>query len=152
MILSLSWFPMSEHLLQKRESESEMNWYLSCFVVWVSVYGYLQHSMGLDAACRDTVLPLGWLMWTRNTIRTRVFLRPMSVSPFLSSMSEFRSFRIPAQSILQSGRNGEEIIKCFLNKSLYSCGKNKNGTWTNHSNHWTFKCKKWALKFLLIPN
>lgn len=60
-----------------------------------------QHSMGLDAACKDTVLPVGWLMWTRKTIRTRVFLRPMSVSPFLSSMSELRSFKIPAQSILR---------------------------------------------------
>lgn len=107
--------------------------------------------MGLDAACRDTVLPLGWLMWTRNTIRTRVFLRPMSVSPFLSSMSEFRSFRIPAQSILQSGRNREETITCFLNKSLYSRGKNKNGTWTNHSNHWTFKCIKSSTEIFIDP-
>lgn len=56
--------------------------------------------MGLDEACKDTVLPVAWLMWTLKTIRTRVFLRPMSVSPFLSSMSELRSFKIPAQSIL----------------------------------------------------
>lgn len=61
---------------------------------------YSQHSMGLEEACKDTVLPVAWLMWTRKTIRTRVFLRPMSVSPFLSSMSELRSFKIPAQSIL----------------------------------------------------
>lgn len=59
-----------------------------------------QHSMGLDATCSDTVLPVGWLMWILKTILTRVFLRPMSVSPFLSSMSELRSFKIPAQSIL----------------------------------------------------
>lgn len=57
--------------------------------------------MGFEAACRDTVLPLGWLMCTRNTSLTRVFLRPMSVSPLRSSMSELRSFRIPAQSILE---------------------------------------------------
>lgn len=57
--------------------------------------------MGLDATCKDTVLPVAWLMWTRKTILTRVFLRPMSVSPFLSSMSELRSLRIPAQSILR---------------------------------------------------
>lgn len=30
-----------------------------------------------------------------------MFFRPTSVSPFLSSMSEFLSFRIPAQSMLQ---------------------------------------------------
>lgn len=60
----------------------------------------LQHSIGFEVVCRDTVLPLGWLMCTRNTNLTRVFLRPMSVSPLRSSMSELRSFRIPAQSIL----------------------------------------------------
>lgn len=63
-------------------------------------YIYLQHSMGFDATCNDTVLPVAWLMWTRKTILTRVFLRPISVSPFRSSMSELRSLRIPAQSIL----------------------------------------------------
>lgn len=63
--------------------------------------GYSQHSMGLEAACRDTTLPLGSGMCTRNTRRTRVFLRPMSVSPLRSSMSALRSFRIPAQSMLQ---------------------------------------------------
>lgn len=68
---------------------------------------YSQHSMGLEEACRDTVLPVFWLMWTLNTIRTRVFLRPMSVSPFLSSMSELRSFKIPAQSILLNTRDKE---------------------------------------------
>lgn len=61
---------------------------------------YSQHSIGFDATCKDTVLPVAWLMWTLKTIRTRVFLRPMSVSPFRSSMSELRSFKIPAQSIL----------------------------------------------------
>lgn len=65
----------------------------------------LQHSMGFEAACKETVLPLGWLMCTRNTSRTRVFLRPMSVSPLRSSMSELRSFRMPAQSILQQRQN-----------------------------------------------
>lgn len=67
----------------------------------VSCIRDLQHSMGLEEACRDTVRPLGWLMCTRNTSLTRVFLRPMSVSPLRSSMSELRSFRIPAQSILR---------------------------------------------------
>ena len=62
-----------------------------------------QHSMALEVACRETVRPLGWVMCTRNTILTRVFLRPMSVSPLRSSMSELRSFRIPAQSILEGG-------------------------------------------------
>ena len=71
---------------------------------------YSQHSMGLDDACRDTVLPVAWLMWTRNTILTRVFLRPMSVSPFLSSMSELRSFKIPAQSILCLWRQKEKSL------------------------------------------
>lgn len=63
--------------------------------------GYSQHSMGLEAAYRDTILPLGSGMCTRKTRRTRVFLRPMSVSPLRSSMSALRSFRIPAQSMLQ---------------------------------------------------
>lgn len=40
---------------------------------------------------------------TRNTSRTRVFLRPLSVSPFRSlGTSEFRSFRIPAQSAVEA--------------------------------------------------
>lgn len=59
-----------------------------------------QHSMGFEATCRDSVRPPGCGMCTRNTRRTRVFLRPMSVSPLRSSMSEFLSFRIPAQSML----------------------------------------------------
>lgn len=71
----------------------------------------LQHSMGFEAACRETVLPLGWLMCTRNTSRTRVFLRPMSVSPLRSSMSELRSFRIPAQSILQQRQDKSSHFK-----------------------------------------
>lgn len=64
----------------------------------------LQHSMGSEATWRDTSWPPGWGMWTRNTSRTRVFFRPMSVSPFLSSMSAFLSFRIPTQSILGNQR------------------------------------------------
>lgn len=75
----------------------------------------LQHSMGLEEACRDTVLPLGWLMCTRNTNLTRVFLRPMSVSPLRSSMSELRSFRIPAQSILrEKGKDAEYKDRFFF--------------------------------------
>ena len=62
----------------------------------------LQHSMGLDAACRETMRPLGSGTCTRNTRRTRVFFLPMSVSPFRSSMSAFRSFRMPAQSMLHT--------------------------------------------------
>ena len=61
-----------------------------------------QHSIGTDAVCTETTFPLPWGTCTRNTSRTRVFLRPMSVSPFRSSMSEFRSFRIPAQSMLKA--------------------------------------------------
>lgn len=66
--------------------------------------GYSQHSMGLEATCSDSVRPLGCGMCTRNTSRTRVFFLPMSVSPLRSSMSEFRSFRIPAQSMLPKTR------------------------------------------------
>lgn len=66
----------------------------------VGVTGYSQHSMGLEATCSDSVRPLGCGMCTRNTSLTRVFFLPMSVSPLRSSMSEFRSFRIPAQSML----------------------------------------------------
>lgn len=62
--------------------------------------GHSQHSMGLEATCSDSVRPLGCGMWTRKTSRTRVFFLPMSVSPLRSSMSEFLSFRIPAQSML----------------------------------------------------
>lgn len=65
-----------------------------------------QHSMGTDAVCTETTFPLPWGTCTRNTSRTRVFLRPISVSPFRSSMSEFRSFRIPAQSMLKA-KNGK---------------------------------------------
>lgn len=79
----------------------------------------LQHSMGLEAVCRDTVLPLGWLMCTRNTNLTRVFLRPMSVSPLRSSMSELRSFRIPAQSILkEKGSEAEHEAPISLKKHV----------------------------------
>lgn len=66
----------------------------------------LQHSMGLDAACREMMRPLGSGTCTRNTRRTRVFFLPMSVSPFRSSMSAFRSFRMPAQSMLHRGETG----------------------------------------------
>ncbi|TNN65259.1 hypothetical protein EYF80_024548 [Liparis tanakae] len=48
-------------------------------------------------------------MCTRNTRRTRVFFRPTSVSPFRSSMSAFRSFRIPAQSILREGHVDRDL-------------------------------------------
>lgn len=61
--------------------------------------------MGLDAVCKDTILPLASGMCTRNTSLTRVFFLPMSVSPLRSSMSAFRSFRIPAQSMLQRDDN-----------------------------------------------
>lgn len=65
-----------------------------------------QHSMGSEAACRARTRPGGATggargRWVRNTKRTRVFFLPTSVSPFLSSMSEFLSFRIPAQSMLR---------------------------------------------------
>lgn len=66
----------------------------------------LQHSMGLDATCREMTRPLGSGTCTRNTRRTRVFFLPMSVSPFRSSMSAFRSFRMPAQSMLHRGEAG----------------------------------------------
>lgn len=67
---------------------------------------YSQHSMGREATCRANTRPGGATGGTRgrcvrNTKRTRVFFLPTSVSPFLSSMSEFLSFRIPAQSMLQ---------------------------------------------------
>ena len=65
---------------------------------------YSQHSMGFEATCRDSVRPLGCGMWTRKTSLTLVFFLPMSVSPLRSSMSEFLSFRIPAQSTLPETR------------------------------------------------
>lgn len=77
--------------------------------------------MGLEATCKDTVLPVAWLMCTRKTIRTRVFLRPMSVSPFRSSMSEFRSFKMPAQSMLCWYKNN--ILFCYFGY----CAKRKSG-------------------------
>lgn len=80
----------------------------------------LQHSMGLEVVCRDNVLPLGWLMCTRNTSLTRVFLRPMSVSPLRSSMSELRSFRIPAQSILGRRQKREMFNIIFVDDITYS--------------------------------
>lgn len=65
---------------------------------------FLQHSIGWEATWRDMRWPPGWGMWTRKTKRTRVFFRPISVSPFLSSMSAFLSFKIPTQSILYHER------------------------------------------------
>lgn len=65
---------------------------------------YSQHSMGFEATCRDSVRPLDCGMWTRKTSLTLVFFLPMSVSPLRSSMSEFLSFRIPAQSTLPETR------------------------------------------------
>lgn len=64
-----------------------------------------QHSMGKEATCRANSRPAGATgaatgKWVRKTRRTRVFFLPTSVSPFLSSMSEFLSLRMPAQSIL----------------------------------------------------
>lgn len=89
-----------------------------CVRVWDS-----QHSMGLDVVCRDTVLPLGWLMCTRNTNRTRVFLRPMSVSPLRSSMSELRSFKIPAQSILGQRHERAKNLTPRFKDHTQDCGE-----------------------------
>lgn len=76
---------------------------------------YLQHSIGLEDACKERVLPLGWGIWIRKTSRTRVFFLPMSVSPFLSSMSEFLSFSIPAQSMLFRKQQQQTIhLKCCM--------------------------------------
>lgn len=66
--------------------------------------------MGTDAACTETTFPPPWGTCTRNTSRTRVFLRPMSVSPFRSSMSEFRSFKIPAQSMLEAKDGWQALL------------------------------------------
>lgn len=66
-----------------------------------STQAHLQHSTGIEAICRERTFPLGCGMCTRNTSRTLVFFLPISVSPFRSSISELRSFKIPAQSILQ---------------------------------------------------
>lgn len=68
-----------------------------------------QHSIGREATWRARTRPGGATggargRWVRNTKRTRVFFLPTSVSPFLSSMSEFLSFRIPAQSILKKNK------------------------------------------------
>lgn len=68
--------------------------------VWKCFSRCLQHSIGWEATWRETCCPPGCGTCTRNTRRTRVFFRPTSVSPFLSSMSAFLSFRIPTQSIL----------------------------------------------------
>ena len=77
-----------------------------------------QHSMGTDAVCTEMTFPLPWGTCTLNTSRTRVFLRPMSVSPFRSSMSEFRSFRIPAQSMLKP-KNGRQALPADARITLH---------------------------------
>lgn len=89
--------------------------YSLCSLVSIKLHlmSYSQHSMGREATCRARTRPGGATggargRWVRNTRRTRVFFRPTSVSPFLSSMSEFLSFRIPAQSMLRHK-------ECFLN-------------------------------------
>lgn len=102
----------------------------------------LQHSMGFEEACRDTVLPLGWLMCTRNTNLTRVFLRPMSVSPLRSSMSELRSFRIPAQSILVQ-RQGQVKVNTIFQRLHYLYKKIKR---------WRLVFLVWQLRMLLQSN
>lgn len=81
--------------------------------------GHSQHSTGMEAACSDSTLPLGWGMCTLNTTRTRVFFLPMSVSPFRSSMSEFRSFRMPAQSMLRDGGETLGFIYKYQAGSLF---------------------------------
>ena len=81
---------------------------------------HLQHSTGIDAICRERTFPLGCGMCTRNTSRTLVFFLPISVSPFRSSISEFRSFKIPAQSILQKKKHFNFIIqKLFWTTQLH---------------------------------
>lgn len=89
-----------------------------------------QHSMGTDAVCTETTFPLPWGTCTRNTSRTRVFFRPISVSPFRSSMSEFRSFRIPAQSMLKA-KNGRTHTSGGkprpLSKALKTCSGSLEG-------------------------
>lgn len=77
--------------------------------------------MGLEATCSDTVLPAAWLTCTRNTMRTRVFLRPMSVSPFRSSMSELRSFKMPAQSMLGHGKTKRQVQFLICSVVLLFC-------------------------------
>lgn len=85
---------------------------------WCIVRAILQHSTGMEAVCRDKTFPLGCGMWTRNTRRTLVFFLPISVSPFRSSMSELRSFKIPAQSILEIGEDGQMDHKRNGRKSI----------------------------------
>ena len=92
--------------------------------------GDLQHSIGSEATCRASTrpgAPAGGARgrWVRNTSRTRVFFLPTSVSPFLSSMSEFLSFRIPAQSMLRDththtpGSSTINLLRAL--KSLFYC-------------------------------
>lgn len=92
---------------------------------WVEMR-HLQHSTGTDAVCSDSTLPLARGMCVRNTTRTRVFFRPTSVSPFRSSMSELRSLRIPAQSMLskqaEERRYNKEIkiVICLYDVFLFA--------------------------------
>lgn len=99
-----------------------LNEYVLCVCVKLGSW-HSQHSTGIEEACSDSTFPLDWGMCTLNTTRTRVFFLPISVSPFRSSMSEFRSLRMPAQSILQGrGKNcwphtaplGEQSSEIYL--------------------------------------
>lgn len=105
--------PCARHCLTGRieiDLPRHVRSHVDFFFCVCGVCGHSQHSTGMEAACNDSTLPLGWGMCTLNTTRTRVFFLPMSVSPFRSSMSELRSFRMPAQSMLRGG--GETL--CFI--------------------------------------
>lgn len=76
--------------------------------------------MGKEATCRAKTRPGGTMggdrgRCVRNTKRTRVFFLPTSVSPFRSSMSEFLSFRIPAQSMLRGRQEFmyDHLLRCL---------------------------------------
>lgn len=89
-------FALQTHTLQVKQKISYYTQDLK-----TSSQAHLQHSTGIEAICRERTFPLGCGMCTRNTSRTLVFFLPISVSPFRSSISELRSFKIPAQSILK---------------------------------------------------
>lgn len=119
-----------------------------------------QHSIGREATWRARTRPGGATggargRWVRNTKRTRVFFLPTSVSPFLSSMSEFLSFRIPAQSMLKTEGNcfyskfvereqSEERLSVSLPLTLLSCCSQGWGgcraVWSppGHSHDWQY--------------
>lgn len=83
-----------------------------------------QHSMGNEATCRAKTRPGGTMggdsgRCVRNTKRTRVFFLPTSVSPFRSSMSEFLSFRIPAQSMLR-GKHRNSCMSAYWDIQWHS--------------------------------